>query len=116
MTEREIRELLDRCVYGDWKFHLGVNGERLFMQVKFSGRCSYSGIAEPQSGRKWILSPFMTKSEIVNTAFMAVLAAEEHEAREHFKYRGKAIFGPHFDVDKLCTLCEQGAAAIDVRE
>lgn len=42
-----------------------------------------------------------TKTEIVMTALKAVLAAEEHEARERFKYRGEAIFSPHVDVDDL---------------
>lgn len=64
-------------------------------------------------GRKWRLSPYMTRSEIVQTAFMAVLACEEHEAREAFKYMGAAVFGPHFSVDALVQLCEQGK--LDVR-
>jgi hypothetical protein len=28
----------------------------------------------------------------------------EHEAREQFKYRGRAVFGPHMDVDELWKL------------
>ena len=51
--------------------------------------------------RRWLLSPAMTKSEVVQTALKCVLAAVEHEAREAFTYRGRAIFGPHFDVDVL---------------
>ena len=46
----------------------------------------------------------MTKSEIVQTAFLAVLTAAEHEIRETFKYHDAAIFGPHFNVDRLVTL------------
>lgn len=49
----------------------------------------------------------MVKSEVVATAMKAVLAAEEHEARELFKYRGKAIFNPHIDVDALAGVCEK---------
>jgi hypothetical protein len=55
----------------------------------------------PQTTRKWYLSPHMTKSEFIQTVFKCVLTSQEHEAREAFKYRGKAIFGPHFDVDSL---------------
>jgi hypothetical protein len=29
----------------------------------------------------------------------------EHRTREHFRYRGAAVFGPHFDVDALVELC-----------
>ena len=64
--------------------------------------------------RKWLLSPHMTKSEIIQTAFKCILAAEEHEAREKFLYKGKSVFGPHFDVDKLHELCEM-PDALDAR-
>jgi len=43
----------------------------------------------------------MTPSEVVQTAFKSVLTAEEHEAREAFRYRNEAIFCPHFDVEAL---------------
>lgn len=56
------------------------------------------------SGRKWRLSQFMTKSEVVQTALVAYLSWVEHEARESFKYKGWAIFGPHFNVDSLVDL------------
>jgi hypothetical protein len=115
LSEVAIRELLACVSYRDWTFHLGREGERLFLQVRFSGHCAYSGKPEPQRGRKWLLSPHMTKSEIITTALKAALTAEEHEARERFKYRGRAIFGPHFNVDKMWELCGQGLSAIDVR-
>lgn len=55
-------------------------------------------------GRKWYVSPHATDSEIVQTALMAVIAAEEHEAREHFLVDGQAIFGPHHDVNALIDI------------
>lgn len=58
-----------------------------------------------QGGRKWRLSEHMTKSEVVQTCFKAILAFEEHETREFFMYRGKPIFGPHIDVDALHAVC-----------
>lgn len=56
------------------------------------------------NGRKWRISAHATKSEVVQTMFMAYLAWLEHEAREAFTYRFQAIFGPHFDVDALADL------------
>jgi hypothetical protein len=67
------------------------------------------------NGRKWFLSNHMTRSEVVQTAFKAVLTAEEHEAREHFKYRGQSIFDPHYDVDKLVEL-RSDVACLDLRK
>ena len=51
----------------------------------------------------------MCKSEFIQTAFMAVLAAIEHEARELFKYKGQSVLGPHFDLDIVHQLCVEGA-------
>lgn len=51
--------------------------------------------------RKWFLSPHMTKGELVQTCLKAVLTAEEHEAREKFLYRGRAVLGPHIDIEAL---------------
>lgn len=93
------------CAYPD------LDGPTAYLQVTFHApdwskeRPGYANPAVLQSGRKWRLSEHMTKSEIVQTALMAVLAAEEHENREQFLYKGRAIFGPHFDVDGLHDIC-----------
>lgn len=101
---RRVYEILDRV----WKFFVGADGSRLYLQVHFS----VSASGEHWTGRKWLLSPRMTKSEIVQTAFKAVLTAVEHETRELFTYKGKRIFGPHFDVDALEQICDR----LDVRK
>lgn len=68
----------------------------------------HSGLpAEFNTGRKWRISPHMTKSEIVATAFKAYMTWVEHEARESFQYRGQSIFGPHFDVDSLVEMAAE---------
>ena len=74
---------------------------RRHFQVRMTQPCTKTGQVRDWSGRKWMLSPHMVKSEVVQTAFKAVLTAAEHEARERFLYRGRAIFGPHYDVDRL---------------
>ena len=87
-----IREALKEVRFRDWEFYVGRDGEREYLQVVFACVCSTSGKPEKHRGRKWLLSPHMTKSEIVQTAFKAVMTALEHEAREEFRYRGRAIF------------------------
>ena len=57
-----------------------------------------------QRGRKWRLSAHMTDSEVVQTAFAAVLAWEEHEAREAFHFRDIPVFSPHFCIEDLVAL------------
>jgi len=60
-------------------------------------------------GRKWLLSPHMTDSEIVQTVFKAVMTAVEHEVREQFKYKGESVFDPHYDLEKLVELRRERA-------
>lgn len=109
MKTTEMQDLVSANIqYKDWSFYVGRNGSTAYLQAQFVDE------GKRQHGRKWMLSEFMTKSEIIQTALKAVLAAEEHEAREKFLYRGKSIFGPHFDVDELAGICDR--TALDVRE
>ncbi len=78
-----------------------------FLQVQFLAADTTNGEGEDwQHGRKWYLSPHMTESEVVQTALKAVLTAEEHEARELFRYCGSQVFDPHFDVRVLRAMAD----------
>ncbi len=94
--------IIDQVRFRDREFHVVEQsiGE-VYLQISWVGPDTDSEEFAELKSRKWKLSPFMTKSEVVQTAFKAVLTAEEHETREAFKYRDVAIFGPHFDVDDL---------------
>lgn len=113
-----LRDILATVQFGDWRFVVGhaPDGSAPYLQIRFDAPCSTTGEEKGWSSRKWALSFNMTRSEVVLTAFKAVLTALEHEARENFLYRGRAILGPHFDVDLLHELCGLGDAALDVRE
>lgn len=65
--------------------------------------------------RKWRLENGYTVSDVVKVAFMATLAAEEHEIREEFKYKDISVFGPHLDVDALVELAKY-KKNLDLRE
>jgi len=107
---------LKDVAYKDWDIKIRMDGERPYLQIGFwdADLTNPAGAKMYQSCRKWFLSPHMTKSEVIQTAFKAVLSAEEHETRERFAYKGKAIFGPHFHVDALALLCQNNA--LDLRE
>jgi hypothetical protein len=101
-TFDQICEIISQCSFGDWKIEVHMDGSRPYMQVHVvDGRDSETGAVLEWTGRKWMLSPFMCKNEIVATAFKAVMTAMEHEIRENFRYRGVAIFNPHLDPDAL---------------
>lgn len=105
MTIEEARTILADVRYLDWQFHVGDDGGRPYFQLRFDAPSGHGGPLALQHARKWLMSPFMTRSEVVQTALLAVLTAVEHEARERFHYKGEALFGPHFDVEGLVGLC-----------
>ena len=127
-----IRSVLESVEYKEWGFFVGTDTEivaavgphvgqhtkvtGMWLQVlNPNGTDAVTGETALWKGRKWRLSEHMTKSEIVQTALMAVLAAEEHETREAFRYRGERIFSPHYDVDQLVELRQTGSSE-DLRE
>jgi hypothetical protein len=93
--------------FQDWKFVVKQDGSVAYLQVEFAAPCNVTGATCTQTGRKWRLSEYMTHSEFVHTGLKAVLTAIEHEARETFLYKGRAIFGPHFDVDALWEIADE---------
>ena len=98
-----------------WDLSINVDGSELWLQVVCkAGKCNVTGKPLSWKGRKWRLSHHMTKSEIVQTALMATLAAVEHETREAFLYKGEAIFDPHYDVEALHVL--RASNALDARD
>lgn len=92
-----------------YKFVVREGHGGVFLQANYQEQDVYKGpdsTWETQYTRKWLLSPEMTESEVVQTAFKCVLTSMEHRTREHFKFHGARIFGPHFDVKDLVALCQ----------
>lgn len=104
-TITELEALLHDLAFRDWRFIIIEIDEQQFLKVVGIGYdLTRGGIAVKFSGRPWRVSVHMTKSEVVQTAFKAVMTAMEHEIRESFLYRGRPIFDPHYDVEKLWEL------------
>ena len=100
LTKPVAEDILQSVRFPGYRWVLTQRSSELFLQVEFDAP---EGV---QRGRKWRLSAFMTKGELVQTAFKAVLTAAEHEVREKFTYRGRPIFGPHYNIDKLVEVCD----------
>lgn len=86
----------------------------IYLHAEYDEPDSTTGKIEIQRTRRWFLSPEMTRSEIVQTVFKCVMTSMEHRAREWFKYKQRAIFGPHFSVDDLVELADKNH--LDKRE
>lgn len=117
MHPARARSVLRMVEFPGYTFHLvGDFVSATYLQASFYAPCNVEGgKAVRQTTRKWQLSAHMTPSELVQTAFKCVLTSIEHEAREQFRYRQRAIFGPHFNVERLAELCEQGSQGQEVR-
>jgi hypothetical protein len=113
MNLTAMRELVDLCTFEGYAFNVSVGHGGIYLQATYVEADIVTGAPETQHTRKWLLSPMMTRSEIVQTCFKAVATSMEHRAREGFKYRGKRVFGPHFDVEALWQICADGR--FDVR-
>lgn len=94
-----LRAAVEEIEYKGWDFLVARDGEGApYLQIQFEDPAMDPTL---QRCRRWLLYPSMNRSEAVRTAWMAVLAAEEHEARERFTFRGRRIMTPHVDFDKV---------------
>lgn len=101
LTQENIESVVRDIVYKDWAVRIKPLGDGYFIQIIFIANDCKTGLPEQQKGRKWYVSPYSTKSEVVQTVFAAIGMVEEHERRENFFYKGEAIFGPHFSCEDL---------------
>lgn len=117
MTYEQIQKFFAKYVkYKDWEFYIGRKGEAIYLQVKFRAADNYNpAITEIQYCRKWQLSTWMTKTELVQTAWAAIQRAVLHEAAEQFLYNGADIFNTHMSVEQLYIM-RKGDYALEHRE
>lgn len=116
-TEREFCEVLGKISYPGFEFHLRYDGIRPYLQVHCpQGVDARTGAEDPWNGRKWRLSDHMVPSEIVQTAFLALKTALEHEMREQFLYKGQRVFSPHLDLDQVAGLMSIGSGLESKRD
>jgi len=114
MTTEEMQAIVDECYYPGFTFSVIADKRgAIYLQGAYIQPDIITNLPEAQKTRRWFLTPAMVKSEIVQTVFKCVITSVEHQAREHFKYRGERIFGPHYDVDALVDICK--AKRLDYR-
>jgi hypothetical protein len=92
-------------LFPTWKLKLSTEHGHVFLQVcETAGVDTFNGEPVTWSGRRWLIEPTMTETQIVNTCFKAYETAIEHEFRELFRYRGRPVYNPHRDINALCGL------------
>jgi hypothetical protein len=107
LSADEVRAILAKVRFRGLEFCVSETADGFFLRLHGPAGDADSGQPASQLGRRWHLARDATQSEIVRTAFKAVLTWLEHEAREFFTYQEARVFGPHLDVDRLAALCLQ---------
>lgn len=105
MNKFEMLKVLENVDCEEYKFDIIDKDGLCFLLARYEERDIQTGEVETQTTRKWYISEFATKSELIQTALKCVITSMEHRAREKFTYKGKRIFGPHFDIDALHNIC-----------
>ena len=106
MTIEEMRDIIAQVKFEDYTFVVTEGHGGIYLQAHYPEGDIVTKLPSSQYSRKWLLSPLMTKSELVQTAFKLCITSMEHRTREHFLYKGKRVFGPHFDVEALWQICQ----------
>jgi hypothetical protein len=109
-------EVLDNTSYKDGYGLLLAKDKRdplgrWYFQVQCVRPDSYTSQLGLGRGGKGYLSPHMTVSELTRLLLGLFLSYEEHEAREFFRWRGRAVYGPHIQVEALHRIADE----LDVR-
>lgn len=101
-------DIISQITYKEgWTIELREDaGGRPYIQISVdesaeAAKCAFSGKVTPWKGGKRYLSAHMCRQEIVGACLSAIKDAEMHEIHEWFKYKGRAIYNPHLDPDKL---------------
>lgn len=101
------KEYVADCKFPEYAFEIKVDGRgAVYLHAFYAEQDTVTSLPAIQYTRRWFLSPEMTKSEIVSTAFKCVMTSMEHRTREWFTYKKRAVYMPHYDVDKLYEICE----------
>lgn len=110
MTLARLHEALSWCSYPGYSLTIQQDSRgTIYLQGRYMERDVETGKETMQQTRRWLVSPESTASEVVQTALKCVLTSAEHRVREHFLYKSRAIFGPHYDVDALLKVVDEKA-------
>ena len=105
-----IKEIVSLVKYDEpgWKINFHDKGEYIYLQVSCEeGTCNVTGEPLSWTGRKWLLSRYMTDTEIVRTAHKAIEAAVLHEMNEKFTFMGRTVCDPHIDIYDIVNLRDE---------
>lgn len=110
MTTKDIEDIVSQIEIFDRKFEIkaihvpmgNINTPIVvgwYLQVTYFEPDVDTGKVELQKSRKWLIELDASETDVVHTAFSAVMRSYDHVVQEHFMYKGKRIYSPHFSVE-----------------
>ena len=117
-TRQSVESIILDIEY-DQRFLLlvGEESKQIYLQVGIAGFDNYKPLGDQQAyklvyGRKWRVEPQLPSSEIIQTAYLALQKAREHEARELFRLRYNSHFFTPFNSHHDLPLMAQNSHLI----
>jgi len=107
LTVGKINAVLNEIEIGAGAFSVEQIVDGFLLHLSSEESDVDDGVRRVFAGREWFIGPSATESEIVRTAFKAVVTWQEHEARDRFQFRGARPFSAHLDVDDLVELYDR---------
>lgn len=101
---RRLHEVVSRISYPGLRVSLEHQQHGLCLRVFCdNGIDNDTGEQSPWRGRPWPLDLYASNGEVVQTAFLAIMTALEHEARELFLFQGVRVMDPHREFEMVRT-------------
>jgi hypothetical protein len=106
LTKEDVERIVAGVSFLDRRFRVLEKGDGFLVQLEYDERCVVTGELKLQRARKWYVSPWSTETEVVETCWAAVCRSQMHVAGEHFTYRGRRVYSPHFNVEARVELVD----------
>jgi hypothetical protein len=112
MNIQTITALLHEISYKpNWHIAFYATPESMYIQLEVSN--SIDSVSREtvdwKSGKRY-LSQYMCRQEIIGVVYSLIEAAEIHEMREWFRYKGASIYNPHLDPDVLVEVARKASS------
>lgn len=108
LTEESLLDLVGKItisnlLYTSPRWRVLTKGDGFLLQFVYDEPDTEDpdGPLTPQHCRKWYISPHSTATEVVRTAYKAVLTSLEHRLGEHFRFQGQQIYSPHTSLEGM---------------
>ncbi len=121
-TLESVQNIILNCHFNkSYLIFASSEGDNIYIQIGIIGYDNYISLSKQSQkkivyGRKWRVEPELPTSEIIQTIFLALKKAREHEVRELFKLSLKKSKTTPFSNHHDLPLMAKNASLLEVEE